>query len=76
MTGVQTCALPIYLYRADFKKTNLEGTRFHQANLKEADFSNAINFSIDPFNNKIEKAKFSKPDVYSFLKFFDIIIEE
>jgi len=64
------------LSKANFKKTNLESTRFFQSNLKEADFSNAINYSIDPFNNKIDKAKFSKPDVYSFLNFFNIVIEE
>lgn len=45
------------------------------ANLMEADFSDAKNYSINPFNNKLKNAKFSKTKVYSLLNFLDIIIE-
>ena len=60
---------------ADFRKSDLNNSIFHQANLSKANFSESINYSINPFTNKISKAKFSKPEVYSFLNFLDLDIE-
>lgn len=63
------------LTESDFKKTNLEGTIFHHSNLSKANFLESINYSINPFTNNIQKAIFSKPEVYSLLNFLDIAIE-
>ncbi len=63
------------LSKADFRKTDLNSSVFHHSDLSGADFIDAVNYSINPFNNKVSKAKFSKPDVYEFLNFLDIIIK-
>ena len=63
------------LIETDFRKTDLSSTSFHHSNLSKANFLDAINYSIDPLTNKLEKAEFSKPEVYSLLNFLDIIIE-
>jgi fluoroquinolone resistance protein len=60
---------------ADFKKADLNFSTFHHTNLSGANFTEAVNYSINPLTNKINKAIFSEPEVYSFLNFLDIIIE-
>lgn len=42
-----------------FKDCNLLRTSFNRTNLEKADLSTAINFSIDPENNRLKHAKFS-----------------
>jgi len=54
----------------DFSNCNAKGVVFYNCdlgraifdntNLEEADFSTALNFSIDPENNKLKKAMFSQ----------------
>lgn len=59
---------------ADFTNTDLSGTIFHNCDLSKADFSTAVNYSLDPQTNKIKKAKFSLPEALGLLRGFDIII--
>ncbi len=59
---------------ANFKETDLLGSIFHQTDLSNANFTNAINYSIDPKTNILRKAKFSVPEVVSLLSAFDIQI--
>lgn len=42
-----------------FRNTDLTGAVFSNTNLEKADFTSAINFSIDPQYNQVKKAKFS-----------------
>lgn len=62
------------LVEAEFRDSDLEGTLFHHADLKKADFRNAKNYVIDPMTNEVSKAKFSIPEVLSLLSGFDIVI--
>ena len=52
---------------ADFSNCNLEGAIFEGCDLNSADFRYATNYQIDPAKNKVRKAKFSMPEVLSFL---------
>lgn len=47
------------LTNALFDNCNLAGTKFERANLEKADLRSAYNYSIDPENTRITKAKFS-----------------
>jgi uncharacterized protein YjbI with pentapeptide repeats len=42
-----------------FKNCDLLRTSFNRTNLEKADLSTAINFSIDPENNRLKNTKFS-----------------
>lgn len=64
---------------ADCKKTSfayaqLLHTQFDQTNLQEADFRHAQNFQINPNNNKLKKAKFSKDGLSGLLTSYQLII--
>ena len=59
---------------ADFGSVDLSGTLFHNCDLCKADFSSAINYTIDPQTNKIKKAKFSLPEAMGLLRSFEIDI--
>ncbi|NQY06051.1 MAG: pentapeptide repeat-containing protein [Flavobacteriaceae bacterium] len=63
------------LEKASLDRSNLEGAIFEQTNLVEADFRNAINYTIDPEQNKLKKTKFSKEAVFGLLNKYDLIIE-
>lgn len=63
------------LSESDFSQADLEGSIFHNSDLKKADFRQASHYQIDPLSNKIQKAKFSFPEVVSLLQGFDIKIE-
>jgi len=43
-----------------FSECDLTGAIFSHSTLKKVDFRTAINYSIDPEFNKLEKAKFSE----------------
>jgi len=60
---------------SNFIYTDLEKTIFSETNLKKANFRFAINFSINPNINNLEKTKFSPDNVNLLLNTFDIIIE-
>jgi uncharacterized protein YjbI with pentapeptide repeats len=58
---------------ADFARSNFTGTDFRQAlfgktNLSEANFSGASNYAIDVFDNRIERARFSRDAALSLLE--------
>lgn len=57
---------------ADFNHTDFAGCQFGKTNLTKADFTEAINYNIDIFNNEIKQAKFSLPEATSLLKCLDI----
>lgn len=73
------------LNEVDFAETNLEKAVFDNCDLKnaifdrtkleKANFSSSFNFDINPSENFIKKAKFSKENVIGLLKSFDISIE-
>lgn len=62
------------LNKALFAHTNLEGAVFNRTNLQEADFLTAYNYTIDPEQNQIRKAKFSTDGVAGLLAKYDIRI--
>lgn len=57
---------------ANFTYTDFSGSSFGNTDLTQADFSEAINYNIDIFNNIIKKAKFSLPDAMNLLRYLDI----
>ncbi len=59
-----------------FVLTDLEKSLFLHSNLYSADFTEAINYFIDPNENDIRKAQFSMPDAMNLLRAFDIVIDE
>jgi len=63
------------LKESNFEGSDLKGSMFHHTNLEKASFVNAFNYSIHPLNNKLSKARFSKPEVLSLLDHLDISIE-
>lgn len=68
----------------DFAETNLSACQFdncdfqnaifEDTNLEYADLSSAVNFNINPTQNRIKKAKFSMQNVKGLLKNFEIIL--
>ena len=60
------------LLKAVFEEVNLNGASFERTNLTEADLSKAFNFSIDPENNVIKKAKFSLKDAGGLLEKYNL----
>lgn len=64
------------LTNADFTNTDLEKSQFMHTKLDGADFTDAINYLINPMENSLKKAKFSTPDVINLLRSFDIVIDE
>jgi fluoroquinolone resistance protein len=57
-----------------FIRCNLKNAVFGKTNLEKADLSTSYNYSIDPENNRIKKAKFSVPGLPGLLVKYDIII--
>lgn len=58
-----------------FDNCDLSGATFDFTNLEKADFRTAHNFSIDPENNRIKKAKFSLAGLPALLSKYDLSIE-
>lgn len=58
-----------------FKNCDLLHANFMHTMLEKADFRSAINYAIDPEQNKIKKAKFSYVGVVGLLSKYDIDIE-
>lgn len=63
------------LTKAVFDGTDFARSRFIKANLTQADFSGAHNYTLDPNLNKLKKTIFSFPEVTALLNSFDIIIK-
>ncbi|MDR6964198.1 pentapeptide repeat-containing protein [Shewanella putrefaciens] len=58
--------------RANFTYTDLSHSLFGRTQLADADFSEATNYDIDIFNNKIKGAKFSCDEAIRLLNCLDI----
>ena len=63
------------LTSALFENCNMSQATFDQTNLEKADFRTSYNYSIDPENNRLKKAKFSMESVTGLLDKYDIEIE-
>lgn len=59
-----------------FDQTDLAGTLLSQTFLKEADFTTAYNYAIDPQLNVVKKAKFSLYGLPGLLTRFGIKVQE
>lgn len=64
------------LSKANFSGSDLSKSIFHNTDLAEANFTKAINYSIDPLSNRLSKAKFSQPEVMALLDHLGIIIDK
>jgi uncharacterized protein YjbI with pentapeptide repeats len=63
------------LTSAVFTHTNFLDARFVQSNLEKSDFRQAINYAIDPTQNKLKKAQFSPEGLDGLLSVFGIIVK-
>ena len=59
-----------------FDNCDLHLSVFHNTNLEGADFTNSFNYSIDPEQNRIRKAKFSISGLPGLLEKYEIDIQE
>lgn len=57
-----------------FEQCELRNAIFERSNLSKADFTSAVNFSINPESNKIRGAKFSKDGLPGLLDRYGIIV--
>lgn len=64
------------LTEAKFINCDLKGAIFDQSILTKADFSKAYNYLIDPENNVMKGAKFSKWGLSGLLTKYGIIVED
>jgi len=60
---------------AIFENCDLKRAVFAATILEKADFTSSYNYSIDPNDNRIKKARFSYPGVIGLLDKYDIVIE-
>ncbi|HLV50967.1 MAG TPA: pentapeptide repeat-containing protein, partial [Flavobacterium sp.] len=58
-----------------FDECNLLNTIFYQTLLDRSDFTSAVNFNINPEQNKLKKTKFSTNGLKGLLTGYDIIIK-
>ncbi|WP_291125797.1 pentapeptide repeat-containing protein [Flavobacterium sp. UBA6031] len=73
------------MQETDFTETDLNGSVFdncdllraifHKTNLEKADFLTSFNYSIDPEQNRIKKARFSRMGIIGLLDKYGIEIE-
>lgn len=64
------------LFQAQFSDSDLKHAIFENTNLEQADFRTATNFNINPGQNKLKHAKFSKEGALNLLRPYQIIIED
>ena len=60
------------LMGANFESSDLKNSRFQNCNLNFTSFKNAKNYSINPNENNVKKAKFSLPEIIGLLDIFDL----
>ena len=63
------------LMKGDFSNCELKGSLFENCDLRQADFRGATTYAIDPLKNKVKKARFSMPEVLSFLAPYELVID-
>lgn len=59
-----------------FDDCNLERTLFQQSNLEKANLLTSFNYTIDPENNRLKKAKFSIWGLEGLLRKYDITVSK
>lgn len=57
-----------------FDNCDLSNAQFDQTNLEKTDFTNALNFNINPITNKVRKAKFTRDNLMGLVQNLGIII--
>lgn len=62
------------LTEANFEGCNLKGAKFERTQLEKADLRTAVNYSMDPEQNKLKQARFSSPEVLSLLDKYQLRI--
>jgi fluoroquinolone resistance protein len=62
------------LQKVSFHETELSGTTFNNCDLRQTDFRTASNYYFILDRNKVKGAKFSHPEVLSFLSTFGLKI--
>ncbi len=62
------------LTASNFDNCNLDKAIFAQTNLEKVDFRTAYNYTIDPEQNRLKKAQFSKEGVLGLLKKYGIVV--
>lgn len=60
---------------SSFEKCDLSNAVFEQTNAEKVDFSTAVNFDIDPSQNKLKKAAFSEAGLIGLLRKYDLIVK-
>jgi uncharacterized protein YjbI with pentapeptide repeats len=60
---------------SSFHLADLTDAVFYQTNLTGADFRGAINVVLDPEENKLQKAKFNRDNVFGLLSKYGLKIE-
>ena len=60
------------LMKSVFEETDLQGAIFNNSNLTLANFSTANNFSINPENNILKKAYFSRYNIIGLINHLNI----
>jgi len=63
------------LTKGEFTNTDFKDARFNRTKLNMCDFSEAVNYYIDPNSNSMVGASFSFPEVISLLTAFDINVK-
>ncbi|HBL77566.1 MAG: hypothetical protein A2W90_15750 [Bacteroidetes bacterium GWF2_42_66] len=63
------------LSEAKFDNSDLSGSLFQHCNLEKTDFRTAINFTIDPENNRMKGARFSAYSLAGLLSKYGLNIE-
>jgi uncharacterized protein YjbI with pentapeptide repeats len=58
-----------------FSRCDLMNSIFNNTNLEKADFSTAFNFNINPAENNLKDAQFSKNNIEGLLNIFKIKIK-
>ncbi len=63
------------LANATFDECDLSNTVFYRTNLRSADFRTTLRFSIDPAQNTVQRAKFSRAALGGLLEKFNLDID-
>jgi uncharacterized protein YjbI with pentapeptide repeats len=63
------------LSKSTFDNSSLTDSVFYRSILKEVDFRSAKHFNINPEDNKLKKAKFSRNGLEGLLLKYKLIIE-
>lgn len=59
-----------------FNNCDFSGAVFDKTNLEKADFRTSVNYSINPSQNRLKKAKFSRSEIHGLLYCLDIEIDK